>query len=232
MRTDKGNILLVEDDVNLGSILEDFLVLEGYSITRLMDGKKGLAKFKKESFDLCILDVMLPQMDGFTLATEIRKINDDTPIIFLTAKSMKADRIKGLKIGADDYITKPFSTEELILRIDAILKRIIRSSSVIKTNIYKLGSYSFDSDNQILKSDLSERSLTKTESKVLSLLCEYKGNLVKRDTVLKEVWGDDDYFKGRSMDVYITKLRKYISEDDNVKITNVHGSGFKLEITE
>ena len=229
---DKGSILLVEDDKNMGFILSDYLELSGFEVTHCEDGELGLTAFRKNVFDLCLLDVMMPIKDGFTLAEEIRKENPDMPIIFLTAKSMKEDRIKGLRIGADDYMTKPFSTEELILRIEAILRRYsISKTKEQGTSVYSIGIMRFDFSNQLLISGKEERRLTKRESEVLRMLCESKNEILRREVALKAIWGEDDYFMGRSMDVYITKLRKYLKADPNIQIKNIHGTGFKLEIT-
>ena len=235
MKSKQINILLVEDDPNLSMVLQDFLEMLSYDIHACSDGNEGLITFKKGNFDLCILDVMLPKKDGFALAEEIRKDDKEVPIIFLTAKSLKEDRIKGFRVGCDDYITKPFSTEELSLRIKAILKRCQTISDYqpkSDATTFNIGSYSFDADNMTLMCNANERLLTRKETALLKLLCEHKNTLVKREFALKTVWGDDDYFIGRSMDVFITKLRKYLSDDPRISITNVHGTGFKLEIAE
>ncbi len=229
------SILLVEDDPNLSSVLEDYLEMLGYPTTHCKNGEEGLEEFKKAHFDLCVLDVMMPKKDGFALAEDIRKINAEVPIIFLTAKSLKDDRIKGFQIGCDDYITKPFSTEELSLRIKAILKRCAvrtpnNNSSLDGT--YRLGIFTFDYVNMVLKSVHGEKHLTRKESGLLKLLCEYQNQLLPRDVALNKVWGGSDYFIGRSMDVFIAKLRKSLSEDPRILITNVHGSGFKLSVDE
>lgn len=227
----KKKILLVEDDANLGFIIQDFLQMKGYFVELKKDGLSGLEIFKKKRFDLCILDIMLPKMDGFSLAKEIRKNNQKIPFIFLTAKTLQDDIIKGLKIGADDYITKPFSTEELKLRIEIIFRRQNKEKPGEEETIFYLGGkYIFDYNNRILKTKTTEHHLTKREADVLKLLCRQRGKLVKREDALKDIWGADDYFMGRSMDVYITKLRKYLKEDNSIIIKNIHGSGFKLEI--
>jgi DNA-binding response OmpR family regulator len=225
------NILLVEDDLNLGSILKEFLDIKGYNTTHCLDGIKGLSAFKKNNFHLCILDVMMPKLDGFSLAAEIRKMNKAVPIIFLTAKSMQADKIEGLKIGADDYITKPFSTEELFLRISVILKRTQNSSidnNIIEVNEFQIGNYLFDYKSRLLIINKNEKRLTSKESELLKLLCENKNRLLERTTALKQIWNEDTYFTSRSMDVYIAKLRNYLKEDQSIQISNVHGLGFKL----
>lgn len=232
MKKHKADILLVEDDQNLGFILKDYLEMEGYQVNLQKDGQAGLESFRKTSFDLCIIDVMMPIKDGFDLAKEIKSIKPEVPFIFLTAKGMEQDRIYGLKIGAEDYITKPFSTEELKLRLEVILRRVSVPSNKRGDEMYKIGEYSFDYNNQILKHDKEEKRLTKKESLVLRLLCVNINQLVRREIALKTIWGADDYFMGRSMDVYIAKLRSYLKNDEKVNIINVHGTGFKLEVTE
>ncbi|MFZ4741364.1 MAG: response regulator transcription factor [Bacteroidales bacterium] len=235
MKKYKAKILLVEDDPNLSLILVDYLELLTYETILCKDGVHGLNTFKTTHFDLCLLDVMMPKKDGFTLADDIRKLNQDIPIIFLTAKSLKEDRIRGFKIGCDDYITKPFSTEELSLRIDAILKRCMIKSNLSTAErqiVFNIGSFVFDYTNMTLISPNTKYNLTRKEVDLLKLLCDNKNLLLKRETALKTIWGDDNYFIGRSMDVFITKLRKYLKEDPKICITNVHGAGFKLEIDE
>ena len=234
MKNNKTRILLVEDDSNLSSVLKDYLEMMDYEAVLAKDGQEGSDYFKKGSFDLCILDVMIPQIDGFALAKEIRTKDHYIPIIFLTAKSMKEDRIAGFKSGCDDYITKPFSSEELSLRIQAILKRCELEDGggqQPRKQVHRIGKYVFDPNNMTLADKSDTRTLTKKEAALLQLLSENKNRLVSREYALKSIWGDDDYFIGRSMDVFITKLRKYLKNDENVKITNVHGSGFKLEIS-
>jgi DNA-binding response OmpR family regulator len=229
----KPSILLVEDDPNLSLVLQDYLEMLNYDIKLSRDGVQGFKDFQNNRFDLCILDIMLPLKDGFTLAEDIRKVNPDVPIIFLTAKSMKDDRIKGFRMGCDDYITKPFSTEELSLRIQAILKRCMAPLNGLDKDefqVHEIGRYTFDPKNMILKSGAKEKNLTRKETALLKLLCEHQNQLLTREHALKTVWGDDDYFIGRSMDVFIAKLRKYLQEDTSIHITNVHGMGFRLEI--
>ncbi|MBN1599445.1 MAG: response regulator transcription factor [Bacteroidales bacterium] len=224
-------LLLVEDDLNLGIVLKDFLEMEGFIVTHCNDGRSGLEAFLNDTFHLAILDVMLPFIDGFTLAEKIRKQDKKIPLIFLTAKSMKEDKIRGFKTGGDDYITKPFSTEELILRINAVLRRtedFITDTN--KTTVFNFGEFEFDSNEQILSHNGNKRQLTKRESDVLRMLCTYKNKLLKREIALKEIWGENDYFMGRSMDVYITKLRKMLKDDPKVTIVNVHNAGFKLMV--
>jgi DNA-binding response OmpR family regulator len=229
----KGTILLVEDDKNLGFVITDFLGISGFKVQHAENGVTGLETFRNGKFDLCILDIMMPYKDGFTLAEEIRQIDKNVPIIFLTAKTMKEDKIKGFKLGADDYITKPFSTEELSLRIEAILRRT--RQSLITTDqgiIFKIGKYDFNYSNQVLSGFGEERRLTKKEAEVLRLLCINKNKILRREIALKMIWGEDDYFMGRSMDVYITKLRKFLENDPDVNITNIHRTGFMLETKE
>ncbi len=231
----KARILLVEDDPNLSAVLVDYLEMLGYEAVHAQDGEEGLKIFSQHIFDLCILDIMMPKKDGFTLANEIREINSKVPIIFLTAKGLKEDRIAGFMAGCDDYITKPFSSEELSLRIEAILRRCMineNRSFVTKDEIFEIGKYTFDTANMILKSSAGARTLTRKEAALLRLLCLNKNKLLTREDALLDVWGDDDYFIGRSMDVFITKLRKYLKEDENIAILNVHGAGFKFEVKE
>jgi DNA-binding response OmpR family regulator len=219
-------ILLVEDDQSLGFVVQDALSMQGYKVHLCRDGKEGLNQFNKEEYDLCLLDVMMPKKDGFSLAEDIRKVNGQIPIVFLTAKSLDQDKIQGFRIGADDYITKPFSAEELSLRIKAVLNR---NPSGSKTK-FQIGKYQFDSANFELVDGDERRKLTKKESELLKLLTEHQGNVLERVIIGNLIWGDDSYFVGRSMDVFITKLRKYLSGDPNIAITNVHGVGFRLEI--
>ena len=222
-------ILLVEDDDSLGFVVKDNLEQEGYEIDLQITGKLGQTAFQKNQYDICILDVMLPEMDGFTLAEYIRGTGYQVPIIFLSAKSLKEDRIKGLKLGADDYLTKPFSIEELILRIEAILKRTGKKTSQnIDTHI--LGQYTFDTKNLKLYFNEIPHDLTHRESDLLNFLVQNKNETIPRDKILIAIWGDDDYFKGRSLDVFITRLRKYLSQDSSIKLTNVHGVGFRLDV--
>lgn len=228
------SILLAEDDPNLSVVLKDFLEMLGFSIELCINGEEGIKAFKEMRFDLCILDVMMPRKDGFTLAREIREINENIPIIFLTARSLKEDRIQGFKAGCDDYITKPFSTEELSLRIKAILKRCsIQNQWIISQKaVFEIGGYVLDHNNLILSYRNEEITLTKKEADLLKLLCENRNNLVTRETALRSIWGNDNYFVGRSMDVFITRLRKYLKNDERISITNVHGTGFRLDIKE
>lgn len=222
-------ILLVEDDLNLGQILNEYLGLKGYETKLCRDGEEGLATFKKEAFDLCLFDVMLPKKDGFSMAKEIRREDSVTPIIFLTAKTMKEDTIEGFKIGGDDYITKPFSMEELLLRIRAILKRTAENSPQISDQKeFEFGKFKFDYDKQLLYLEGVTTKLTSKESELLRLLCLHMNQPLDRSTALKIIWRDDSYFNARSMDVYIAKLRKHLRPDPEVQIMTLHGSGFKL----
>ncbi len=231
MAKSNGKILLVEDDKNLGFIIKDFLEMSNYHVILRDNGQNGLNEYLKNSFDLVLIDIMLPNVDGFTVVEEIRKKDFHTPVIFITAKSMSEDKIKGFKIGADDYITKPFSTEELLLRVNAVLRRTRLQLPGINEDLkYKIGHYLFDYKNLLLSSPVSEQRLTRRESDVLNLLCIHVNNIVRRDVMLKTVWGEDDYFMGRSMDVYITKLRKLLKEDSSVSIINIHNTGFMLEV--
>ncbi len=224
----KINILLAEDDKNLGSILKSYLQAKGYEATLCENGKIALDAFKKGDFDFAILDVMMPVMDGFTLAKEIRKIDKKTPLLFLTAKTMQEDKIQGFELGADDYLTKPFSMEELLLRIQAIIRRTKQGSQKHVNPIYKFGKYTFDYDRQILKTGKTENKLTSKETELLRLLCENLNEVLDRSVALNKIWQDDSYFNARSMDVYITKLRKFLKDDPKVELINVHGIGFKL----
>lgn len=224
----KARVLLVEDDFNLGFVIQDLLKMEGYTVHLSKDGKEGLMQFNKEAYDLCLLDVMMPKKDGFSLAEDIRKINASVPIIFITAKGMEEDRIRGLKIGADDYITKPFSNEEFLLRVEAVLRRSFGDVKTVQDE-YQIGAYTFNMSTYELLHPEESRKLTKKEADLLKLLCQHQGQVLERELVANMVWGDDSYFVGRSMDVFITKLRKYLKRDEQVSITNIHGVGFKLE---
>lgn len=228
----KIKILLVEDDTNLGFVISDQLRADGYQVTLCTDGAEGFKKFNEETFHLCIFDVMMPKKDGFSLAKDIRKINNEVPILFLTAKSMTEDKVEGFKSGGDDYLTKPFSTEELQLRISALLKRVNIVVEAKDESSIHLGAYTFDTLNFKLKHSNFEKTLTKKEAQILKILCKFKNQVVARDIVLNAVWGQDDYFVGRSLDVFITKLRKYFKEDPSITISNIHGIGFKLEVAE
>ncbi len=223
-------ILLAEDDKNLGNILKAYLDAKGYPTVLCQDGKVAYETFKREDFDFCVLDIMMPEMDGFTLAKKIRKIDTDIPILFLTAKSMQEDRIQGFEVGADDYLTKPFSMEELLLRIKAILRRITSNENDSSTSEFSFGKFTFDYNRQILTLNGDEQKLTSKEAELLRLLCENMNNVLDRTVALNKIWYDDSYFNARSMDVYITKLRKYLKGDPDVELINVHGVGFKLVV--
>ena len=223
----KKKILLVEDDVNLGNLLSDSLEIKNYDVVLKRNGEDAFNDFKVNKYDMCIFDVMMPKKDGFTLAKDVRRINATVPIVFLTAKALKEDTIEGLKLGADDYITKPFSMEELTLRMENIFKRLPKAE-ISNQNQFKLGKFDFDNTHRILKSDAGEVKLTTKESELLKMLAVYSDRILEREVALNAVWGSDSYFAGRSMDVYIAKLRKYLKEDPNVEILNIHGTGFKL----
>lgn len=221
-------ILLAEDDNNLGLLLKNYLTAKNYETVLCINGVSALKAFPADSFALCILDIMMPEMDGLTLAREIRLIYPDVPIIFLTAKNQKEDIIEGFKTGADDYITKPFSMEELLYRIEAILRRTSAHGTVRKDEMYTIGAYSFDPLKQMLVYIDQTIKLTTKESELLELLCRHGNDILERNYALKTIWIDDNYFNARSMDVYITRLRKYLKKDPSVKILNVHGRGYKL----
>jgi DNA-binding response OmpR family regulator len=229
MKEIKYRILLAEDDENLGSLLQEYLQAKNYETDWVGNGEKAFRYFEQFHYDLCLLDVMMPVKDGFTLASEIRMLNSDIPIIFLTAKSMKEDVLEGFSLGADDYITKPFSMEELLYRIEAILRRTKGAGSG-DTHSWQIGSFAFDSKKQVLVGTGTEQKLTTKESELLKLLCNNMNQVLERNFALKAIWIDDNYFNARSMDVYITKLRKYLKTDPNVQIINVHGKGYKLVV--
>lgn len=222
-------VLLLEDDPNLGFVLQEFLEHKGYAVNLNEDGEKGLKEYHKEPFDICIVDIMMPKMDGFTFTKQVRKTDHQTPIIFLTAKSMKEDKLEGFKLGADDYITKPFSMEELEMRVEAVLRRS-KGSKVHPEdkNQFEIGKYKFEYPTQKLEIEGQVQNLTTKEAELLKLLCLNKNRVLEREIALKLIWGNDNYFTGRSMDVFITKLRKYLREDPNLEIVNVHGTGYKL----
>jgi DNA-binding response OmpR family regulator len=220
-------ILLAEDDANLGLLLQEYLLAKGYPTTWVKDGEAALDEFIKNSFELCILDVMMPKKDGFALAKEIRMKNTDVPIIFLTAKSMKEDTLQGFRAGADDYITKPFDMEELLMRMKAVMRRT-NKAEIEEETVFSVGKYSFDTHQQTLLLNNVIHKLTTKETALLKLFCQNKNQPVSRTFALKLVWGNDSYFNARSMDVYITKLRKHLKEDELIKIVNLHGEGFKL----
>jgi DNA-binding response OmpR family regulator len=226
----KVKILLVEDDLNLGLIISDHLKSDGYAVSLCNNGVEAMQRFNEDKFHLCIFDVMLPRKDGFTLTRDIRKTNSEIPILFLSARGMTEDKVEGFNAGGDDYLSKPFSIEELQLRIKALLKRVnIKVDEKEQTN-YLLGIFVFDTENQTLVSNDQVKTLTKKEVQILKILFKYKNQVVSREVILNAVWGQNDYFIGRSLDVFITKLRKYLREDSKILISNIHGVGFKFEI--
>ena len=228
MEGKKPKILLCEDDTNLGMVLKNYLELNDFDVTLERDGRLGLAAFQREHVDLCLLDVMMPHMDGFTLAEEIRDVNPDVPLFFISAKTMKEDIIKGYKLGADDYITKPFDSEVLLLKIRAILKRNDDLNKEADNKEFDLGSYHFHPKLRQLVHNGQTQTLSPKENELLKMLAEHLNDLLPREAALKKIWGSDTYFNGRSMDVYIAKLRKYLRDDTNIEIVNIHGNGFRL----
>ena len=224
----KYRILLCEDDTNLGMVLKNYLELNDYEVVLERDGRLGLAAFQREKFDICLLDVMMPHMDGFTLAEEIRDIDPEIPLFFLSAKTMKEDIIQGYKLGTDDYITKPFDSEVLLLKIKAILKRNEELNRESENMQFDLGSYHFNPRLRELSHNGIMQTLSPKENELLKMLAEHKNDLLTRERALKKIWGSDTYFNGRSMDVYIAKLRKYLKDDTNIEIVNIHGNGFRL----
>jgi len=228
-----AKIMLVEDDMNLCYVTKDNLEKHGFKVSDFEDGESALETFNKEHFDLCILDVMLPKLDGFSLAKAIRNKNDDIPIIFLTAKSLKEDKIAGLRLGADDYMTKPFSIEELILKAEIFLRRTRAGHPPLHKNIFSLGAYRFDFQELLLQYQNEEaENLTQKEAELLRYFCKNLNKALKREDILKAVWGDDDYFAGRSLDVFISRLRKYLSKDKSIRVENIHSHGFRMEVGE
>ena len=228
MEGKKPKILLCEDDANLGMVLKNYLELNDFDVTLERDGRLGLAAFQREHVDLCLLDVMMPHMDGFTLAEEIRDVNPDVPLFFISAKTMKEDIIQGYKLGADDYITKPFDSEVLLLKIRAILKRNDDLNKEADNKEFDLGSYHFHPKLRQLVHNGQTQTLSPKENELLKMLAEHLNDLLPREAALKKIWGSDTYFNGRSMDVYIAKLRKYLRDDGNIEIVNIHGNGFRL----
>jgi DNA-binding response OmpR family regulator len=227
MKEEKLHILLCEDDENLGMLLREYLQAKGLVTDLMTDGEKGLKAFQKTKYDMCVLDVMMPKKDGFTLAQDIRAINAETPIIFLTAKNLKEDILNGFKIGADDYITKPFSMEELLFRIEAIIRRV-KGKKAKEVYEYQIGKYLFDTQKQLLILGDQQTKLTTKECELLTLLCAHKNQILERNYTLMTIWEENTYFNARSMDVYITKLRKHLKDDVTVQIMNIHGKGYKL----
>jgi DNA-binding response OmpR family regulator len=226
----KYNIFLVEDDENFGSVLKSYLEMNDFNVTWIKDGAKAIQNFGLQKFDICILDIMLPNVDGFSIGRKIKELNPEVPTIFLTAKTLKEDILEGFKIGADDYITKPFDSEVLLYKIKAIVKRNYSSNS--DTIIFKIGNYEFDSDLRILSFNEDSVKLSPKESELLKMLCLHENKVLNREKALTKIWGEDGYFTARSMDVYITKLRKYLHNDSSIEIENIHGSGFILKIKE
>jgi len=222
-------ILLLEDDKNLGVLVNEHLEMQGYEVTLCQDGSEGLSVYQKENFDLCLVDVMMPKKDGFTFGRELRLQDRDIPLIYLTAKSLKEDKIEGFNIGCDDYLTKPFSMEELLLRIKAVLKRSAgERDDGHEISSFKIGGYTFDCNKQILKNRKNSYHLTPKEAELLKLLCLNMNRTLRRETALRTIWGNTSYFSGRSMDVFISKLRKYLKDDNRVEIMGIHGKGFRL----
>ena len=226
----KYKILLCEDDSNLGLVLKNFLELNDYEVTLERDGRLGLGAFQREKFDLCLLDVMMPNVDGFTLAEEIRDIDPDVPLFFLSAKTLKEDILQGYRLGADDYITKPFDSDVLMHKIKAIIKRNEEDHKITDNIEFELGAYHFNPKLRELKIKETTQVLSPKENELLKMLAEYKNDLLTREKALKKIWGSDTYFNGRSMDVYIAKLRKYLKEDSSIEIVNIHGNGFRLVV--
>jgi DNA-binding response OmpR family regulator len=223
-------ILLVEDDFNFGNVLKNYLELNDYNVTLSRDGSEGIDAFYKHKYDICLLDVMMPKKDGFTLAKEIRQQNANVPIIFLTAKSMKEDMVQGFQSGADDFITKPFDSDVLLLKIKVLLKRASESFIMNEENDFDIGKYHFDYKSRNVTLGGVSNQLSPKEAELLKMLCIHTNDIMPREKALKAIWGDDNYFTGRSMDVFITKLRKYLKEDPRVDILNIHGKGFRLQI--
>jgi len=228
---DKVRILLAEDDTNLGFVIRDNLEQHGFQVDLYQNGEEALQHFEEGNYQLCILDVMMPKMDGFALATAIRERNKSIPLLFLTAKTMKEDKLRGFQIGGDDYITKPFSIEELLMRIRVFLRRS-GIEQMAQDSVYILGNLIFEPKNLIIRSVREEKTLTRMEVNILKYLCDRKNDVVTRKSMLEAVWGNDDYFSGRSLDVFITRLRKHLSSDERIKITNHHGVGFRLAVEE
>lgn len=226
----KYKILLCEDDSNLGLVLKNYLELNEYEVTLERDGRLGLGAFQREKFDLCLLDVMMPNVDGFTLAEEIRDIDPDVPLFFLSAKTLKEDILHGYRLGADDYITKPFDSDVLMHKIKAIIKRNEEDNKITDNLEFELGSYHFNPKLRELKHKDNTHVLSPKENELLKMLAEHKNDLLTREKALKKIWGSDTYFNGRSMDVYIAKLRKYLKEDASIEIVNIHGNGFRLVV--
>lgn len=220
-------LLVAEDDPNLGAILKAYLTQKGYTVYLVTDGQQALETYHQGGIDACVLDIMMPIKDGFTVAKEIRRVDKQIPLMFLTARNLEADKLKGFEIGADDYLTKPFSMEELLARINAVIRRSFDENKP-ENNIFTIGRFTFDYNHQILSIDGEERRLTSKESELLRLFCINFNQLVDRTSTLQKIWKDDSYFAARSMDVYITRIRRYLRPDPSVQIINVHGVGFRL----
>lgn len=232
MPKDTFHILLAEDDLNLGILLVDYLEAEGFAVKLCKDGEIALKAFQAHDFDLCLLDVMMPKVDGFSLAKAIRLKDKTVPVIFITAKSLKEDKLKGYDLGADDYITKPFDEEELLWKIKALVRRMPETKKETKSEILTIGKYTFDWSNQCLSLHGQEKRITEKESDILKYLCERRNKIIRREEMLKELWGENDYFLGRSLDVFITKIRKYLKEDPRIEIENVFKVGFIFKVRE
>jgi len=231
--TGKTKIMLAEDDTNFGMVLKDYLSINEFDVHLYRDGKQALDKFEKGKFDLCILDVMMPIMDGFTLAEKIKEQDTNVPLIFLTAKSMKIDMVRGFRIGADDYITKPFDSEILMLKIKALLNRSETITKTINEQVtFKIGAFNFNSRLRTIEGFGKEQKLSPKEAALLAMLCVYMNDILPREIALRKIWDDDNYFTARSMDVFITKIRKYLKDDANVELLNVHGNGYRLVVKE
>lgn len=228
MKANNIKILLVEDDKNAAYLLSENLKLSGYSITLAIDGVQAYHKFCNDSFDLCILDIMLPEKDGLSLAKDIRTTDESVPIIFLTARTLSADKIEGFKVGGDDYITKPFNIDELLWRIKAVLKRRNFNVSHSEIQVYEFGKFSFNYIDRTLAISDKTHNLSTKEADLIKVFVEHKGKVLSRSTIMKTVWGKDDYFVSKSMDVYLTKIRKYLTEDNSIEIVNIHGHGYKF----
>jgi DNA-binding response OmpR family regulator len=232
MPKEKLRILLAEDDLNLGILLVDYLETEGFEVKLCKDGEVALKAFKSESFDLCLLDVMMPKLDGFSLAKEIKAKDQNIPLIFITARSLKEDKLNGYDLGADDYITKPFDEEELLWKVKAVIRRLPENKTEQREEVISIGKYIFDPQNQSLAIANKTKRITEKESEILNYLSAHRNQLIKREEMLKKLWGENDYFLGRSLDVFITKIRKYLKEDSNLNIENVFGVGFIFNVPE
>jgi len=230
MSNEKFKILLAEDDLNLGILLVDYLETEGFEVKLCKDGEFALKTFENNTYNLCLFDVMMPKMDGFSLAKAVRARNKEIPILFISAKSLKEDKLKGYALGADDYITKPFDEEELLWKIKAVVRRIAKNENETKSEIISIGKYTFDAKNQALTIDGNSKRITEKESDILKYLCDHPNQVMRREAMLEALWGENDYFLGRSLDVFITKIRKYLKEDSSLSIENVFGVGFIFNV--